>query len=110
MGQYENEFSNFPSKKITKHNFRNVNDGIANLINKIKHLQSQGLYEQAANLIQNNKETLSQYIVDAVTFRTWEEEIYNAQKYAKQIQQSIYFEENENDVDCLDGDVWVGGV
>jgi len=26
------------------------------------------------------------------------------------VQQSIYFEENEEDVDCLEGDVWVGGV
>ena len=40
---------------------------------------------------------LSQYMIDAEVFRTWEDEIYNAQKYAKQLQQSIYFEENEED-------------
>ena len=110
MTQYENEFSSFPSRKIVKHNFKNIDDNAADLINQINQLRSQGLYGQAANIIQNNQKILSQYIVDAVTFRTWEEEIYNAQKYAKQIQQSIYFEENEADVDCLEGDVWVGGV
>lgn len=110
MAQYENEFSNFPTKKITRHNFKDIEDNVATVINNIKQLQLQGLYNQAAILIKQNKNLLSQYIVDAVTFRTWEEEIYNAQKYAKQVQQSIYFEENEDDVDCLEGDVWVGGA
>lgn len=110
MPQYENEFSSFPLKKIIRHNFRNIDDNAASLINQINQLRSQGLYSQAANIIQNNKGILSQYIIDATIFRTWEEEIYNAQKYARQVQQSIYFEENEEDVDCLEGDVWVGGV
>lgn len=110
MPQYENEFSSFPSKKITRHHFKNIDGNTASLINQINQLRSQGLYNQAATVIQNNIEILSHYIVDAATFRTWEEEIYNAQKYAKQVQQSIYFEENEEDVDCLEGDVWAGGV
>ena len=109
MAQYENEFSNFPTKKIIRHNFKDIEDNVVTLINTIKQLQLQGLYNQAATLINQNKNFLSQYIVDAVTFRTWEEEIYNAQKYAKQVQQSIYFEEHEDDVDCFEGDVWIGG-
>lgn len=108
MSKYETEYSNFPSKKITKHNFLDVTDEIATIVNQINALRAQGQYSQAAQLIQKNKEILSQYIIDAETFRTWENEIYNAQKYAKQVQQSIYFEENEEDVDCLEGDVWIG--
>ena len=108
MSKYETEYSNFPTKKITKHNFLNVTDEIASIVNQINTLRSQGQYSQAAQLLQANKETLLQYIADAETFRTWEDEIYNAQKYAKQVQQSIYFEENEEDVDCLEGDVWIG--
>ncbi len=107
MSQYENELSNFPHRKITKHNFKNVDDKIADIINQIKSFQLQGLYGKAARLIENNNDILSQYIVDAVTFRTWEEEIYNTQKYAKQQQQCIYFEEEEPD--CIEGDVWLGG-
>ena len=108
MSKYQNEYSNFPNKKIIKHNFLNVTDEIASIINQINTLRSHGQYIQAAQLLQTNKEILSQYIVDAEIFRTWEDEIYNAQKYAKQVQQSIYFEENEEDVDALEGDVWIG--
>lgn len=105
MTTYENEYSNFPSQKITKHNFKNIDDSIATLINQINSLRAQGKYNEAAGIIRDNQGTLSQYIVDAITFRTWEEEIYNTQTFAKQVQQSIYFDESEPD--CLEGDVWL---
>lgn len=108
MSEYENEFSQFPLKKITLHHFKNVDDSIASVINQINTLRSQGLYGQAYRIIENNKDILAQYIVDAITFRTWEEEIYNTQKYAKQIQQSVFLDEDEPD-DCAEGDVWIGG-
>lgn len=109
MGKYENELSNFPNKKITKHYFKDVDDNIANLINQINSFRTQGLYNKAAEIVQNNLNILSHYIVDAITFRTWEEEIYNTQKYARQVQQSIYFDEFEDDFDGIEGDVWIGG-
>ena len=108
MTEFEHEFSNFPLKKITRHNFKNIDDNIADIINQINSLRAQGLYNQAARIIENNQDILFQYVVDATTFRTWEEEIYNTQKYAKQQQQSIYFDEEEPD--CIEGDVWVGGA
>ena len=107
MTEFSNEFRSFPSGKITKHNFKNIDDSIASVINQINSLRSQGLYNQAARIIENNSDVLSQYIADASTFRTWEEEIYNTQIYAKQQQQSIYFDDQEPD--CIDGDVWLGG-
>ncbi len=107
MSQYENEFTNFPHKLITLHNFKNVDDTIASVINQINTLRSQGLYNQAARIIENNKDILPQYIIDAVTFRTLEEEIYNTQKYAKQTQQSVFFEDEEPDY-CEEEDVWLG--
>lgn len=109
MSQYENEFSSFPEKKITRHDFRNVDDNIAPVINQINSLRTQGLYNQAARIIQQNFDVLSHYIVDAITYRTWEEEIYNTQIYARQKQQVIFFDENEEDVDAIQGDVWLGG-
>lgn len=109
MANFEHEFSNFPSRKITRHNFKNVDDTISPLINQINSLRLQGLYTKAAVIIQENFDILSQYIVDAITYRTWEEEIYNTQKYAKQVQQSIYFDEFEKDFDGIEGDIWVGG-
>lgn len=108
MPKYNSEYSNYPYKKITKHHFLNVTDETASIVNQINTLRSQGKYAQAAQLLQENKESLTRTIIDAETFRIWEDEIYNAQKYAKQVQQSIYFDENEEDVDCLEGDVWIG--
>lgn len=108
MSEYETEFSQFPNKKITLHHFKNVDDTLAPVINQINDLRSKGLYDQAARIIQNNSDVLSQYMADAVTFRTWEEEIYNAQKYARQVQQSVFLDEAEPD-DCQEGDVWIGG-
>lgn len=93
----------------TRHDFKNVDDNIASIINQINNLRTQGLYNQAARIVQDNFDVLSHYIVDAITFRTWEEEIYNTQKYARQVQQSIFFDENEDDFDGIEGDVWVGG-
>lgn len=109
MTQYENEFSSFPSRKITRHHFRNIDDTAAELVNRINQLRAQGSYSEAAALIDSNKEMLSSCTIDAVTFRTWEEEIYNTQIYARQVRQSIYFEADEDDFDCLEGDVWLGG-
>lgn len=104
---YENEFSKFPNEKITLHKFKNVDDNIAIIINEINDLRSQGLYNQASRKIEDNKDVLGKYIVDAVTFRTWEEEIYNTQKYAKKVQQQIFFEDEEPDY-CEEDDIWIG--
>lgn len=107
MAQYENEFTNFPHKLITKHNFKNVDETVAVLFNQINTLRSQGLYSQAAKIVQDNKDFLSPYIVDAVVIRMLEEEIYNTQKYAKQQQQSVFFEDEEPDY-CEEEDIWLG--
>ena len=107
MSQYENEFSAFPSQLITRHNFKNVDDEASTMINHINSLRSQGSYLEAAQYIDQKKNVLSQYIVDAVTFRTWEEEIYNTQKYAKKMQQVVHFDPAEPD-DCCEEDVWIG--
>lgn len=107
MAQYENEFTNFPNKLITKHNFKNVDEIAAPLINQINTLRSQKFYAQAAQIMQDNKEFLSPYIIDAVIMRMLEEEIYNTQKYAKQQQQSVFFEDEEPDY-CEEEDVWLG--
>ncbi len=105
---FETEYSNFPEEKIKLHNFKNIDDNTASTINEINRLRSQGRYDQAAELIKSTKNTpndLSQYIIDAATFRTLEEEIYNTQIYAKQKRQFIYFDKEEPD--ALYDDVWI---
>lgn len=106
---YENEFSNFPSQKITLHKFKNVDDNIASVINQIVALREQGLYELAQDTIKANADILSSYIIDATTIRTLEEEIYNTQTYAKSRKQFIYFDSTAPE-DVQVDDVWVGGT
>jgi len=109
MSQYEHEYSNFPNQKIILHHFKNIDDNIAPLINQITSLRLQGQCAQAANLVKENQDLLIPYIVDAITYNTWEEEIYNTQIYARQRKQAVHFDESEDDVDCIEGDIWVGG-
>lgn len=104
---YEREFSNFPNGKIKLHNFKNFDNDVADIINIIKSYQANGEYDEAAGVIQDNINLLSHYVVDAVTFRTWEEEIYNTQIYAKKVQQSVYFEDKEPEY-CEENDIWIG--
>ena len=107
MSNFESEFSFFPKRKIIRHDFKNIDDNIAPVINQINDLRSQGLYNQASRIIENNKDALAQYVADATTFRTWEEEIYNTQMYAKKVQQSIYFDDEEPEY-CEEDDIWIG--
>lgn len=107
MAQYENEFTNFPHQLIALHNYKNVDDNIASIINQINELRAQGLFNQASRIIESNKDILKQYIIDAVSIRSIEEEIYNTQKYAKQQQQSVFFEDEEPDY-CEEEDIWLG--
>ncbi|RKI76643.1 hypothetical protein D7V90_20555 [bacterium 1xD42-87] len=109
MSQYENEFSNFPHKIITLHHFKDVDDTVAPIINQINTLRSQGLYNQASRIIENNKDILQKYVIDAVNCRTIEEEIQNTQKYAKKIQQQIYIQDDEPDF-CEEDDIWIGVI
>lgn len=106
MSDYENEYSNFPEELITLHEFENVDDSIAAIINQINTLRDAGNYAAASNLMTANEDTLEHYLVDATTFRTWEEEIYNTQVYAKKKSQDIYFTDDEPD-GCDEDDVWI---
>lgn len=107
MANYEHEFSHFPDQKITLHRFANIDDSKIDLINKIDELRTNHNYDEAQKFIEENADRLKQYIVDAITFRTWEEEIYNTQVYAKKVQQCLYF--GDNKPDCEEDDVWISG-
>lgn len=105
---YEREFSKYPEEKIKLHHFKNVDDSIIDVINQINALRKQGLQNQAQRIIENNKDTLGQYIFDATTIRTLFEEIWNTQTYAKAKQQYTYFEDGEPDAPQTE-DIWLGG-
>lgn len=108
MVDFTHEYSNYPTAVIEKHNFKDVDNNVAVMINTIKALQSQGLYQEAAEVIQKNKETLKQYVIDTALINELIEQIRNTQKYALSARQSIYTTETEPYA-MSDNDVWIGG-
>lgn len=107
MASYTNEYANFPTSLITLHDFQDIGDDVAVLVNNIQSLRSEGKYDEATKLIRNNSDLLENRIVGAEWFRTQEEEIRNTQIFARSAQQMIYDDETEPDI--AEGDIWIGG-
>lgn len=120
---YETEYSNFPSQDITLHNFKNIDDSsvtytldgqqvtttVDKLIEQINQMRISSVTADkiaAVNLMNAVKDAIKPYMVDAETFNTWEQEIYNTQVYAKNVLQSVHFDETEPS--CQEQDVWIG--
>ena len=106
---YTNEYSKFPYQIITRHNFMNIDDSIASLVNEINSYKMQGNFEVASKLISENAGLLAHYIIDASTINTIEEEIRNVQVMALQKHQCVYFDGEEPEY-CALGDLWEGGM
>lgn len=121
---YENEYSKFPTQNITLHEFKNISDDgitytldgttysttIDKLIAQINTLRTSSVTVDkvaCANLMNAVKDTLAHYMVDAETFNTWEQEIYNTQVYASSVLQSTHFGTVEPS--CQVEDIWIGG-
>lgn len=120
---YETEYSNFPSQDITLHNFKNIDDSsvtytldgqqitttMDKLIAQINQMRISSITADkiaAVNLMNAVKDAIKPYLVDAETFNTWEQEIYNTQVYAKNVLQSVHFDDTEPS--CQEQDVWIG--
>lgn len=106
MNQTTHEYSNFPNELITKHNFKDVDDNIASVINQIKELQASGLYNQASRIVAQNKDVLGQYIIDSSIVNELIEHIRNTEIVSLQAQQCIYV--GDKPLTCNNGDVWIG--
>ena len=104
--EYTHEYSQFPNKVMEKHNFKDADDSIANIINQIKDLKNQGLYNQASRILEQNKDVLSQYTLTSEYCNEIDEETRNLEIKALQVQQSIYIQSEEPEVAVL-GDVWI---
>ena len=108
MASYTNEYSQFPRQLMTLHQFMDVTDHIADFVDRIKYLQSCGLYGQAAKLIEMNKDVLSKYFLSAEYLNFLDEETRNLEIMAKSKNQSIYYQDDNPFEYCLLNDVWIG--
>lgn len=106
MAEMTHEYSQFPEQIMELHNFKDADDSIAKVINQIKNLQAQGLYNQAQRIVEQNKDVLGSYIISAENLNAIDEETRNLQIYSKQVQQSIYYQDSEPSGFLYD--VWIG--
>lgn len=108
MADYTHEYSNFPSTVMDKKTYRNVTNSDATLINKIKEYQKDKDYISAAKLINANP-SIKQCMPDCSDFNALNEEIRNAEIYAKTIKQSVFYMEDQPSTPN-NSDVWIGGM
>ncbi len=108
MSDYTHEFSSFPDEILTRHNFKDVDDSIASIVNQIKILQANGEYDRAAEYIAANKDTLGSYVLGSEYLNTIDEETRNIEIYAKAKKQQIYYQDAEPDTNAYQYDVWLG--
>lgn len=106
MEQITHEYSKFPQEIIRQHHFKDVDDTMASVVNQIKSLQNEGLYNQAARVIENNRDVLGQYVIDSSMINEMIEQIRNTQIYALQQQQCVFY--GSKPLTCSNGDIWIG--
>ena len=106
MANYTNEYSRLPYQIMELHNYKDVDDSIAEIVNQIKSLQSQGLFNQANRLVENNKDVLGRYVFSVEAFNAIEEETRNLEIMCKEKKQSIYYNEEPSNPALYD--VWIG--
>lgn len=106
MANLTHEYSNFPAKVIDLPHFKDIDDGIAEIVNQYMTLYNVGDYAGAAKILSDNNLDLSDYIVGAKVINTFIEELRNAQIVALQKQQVIHTTADEPDAPL--NDIWVG--
>ena len=108
MAVMTHEFSRFPERLYTLHDFENVADApssVMAIIAEIKKLVTEGKYEDATTKLEENKSTLTRYWIDADIVNAIEEEIRNLEIYARSIHQAYYCQSEKPDAN--EGDVWI---
>lgn len=94
MASYTNEYSKLPQEILTLHNFKDVDNTVASLVNQIKTLQEQGLYDKVNAIIQEYP-NLQPYVFGAENWNAIEEETRNLEILAKSKKQCIYYQSEE---------------
>lgn len=105
MAKYTNEYSKLPYQIMEVHGYKDVDNGIANLINEIKRLQSIGLYDEANKYVEYNKNVLGKYVFSVEAFNAIEEETRNLEIMTLENKQSVYY--NEVPGNLILNDVWI---
>ncbi len=108
MAGYTHEYSNFPNTLIELTDFQDIDDSLAPIVNNIQSLQAQGKMGEAAKLLRENSDLLSNRVVGSDWYNKIVEEVRNAEIYSKHIQQCVYIDTDEP-IYAQENDIWIGG-
>lgn len=108
MGTYTHEYSEFPNRMYSVHNFLDLKDAPQNVLDVVMQIKTHILnneYSAAAELLNQYKSMLASYMVDATYLNTIDEELRNLEIYTKTKKQSLYYQE-EKPAGVV-GDIWI---
>ena len=109
MAQYTHEAGSlFPETLITLTNYKNADSTVEALLLQIKTYQDSGDYDSAQQLIDENINTLRQYVLDTAAINRYVEEIRNLEIYTKTHKQQIFYQSAAPSTYVYDGDIWIG--
>ena len=106
MAAYTYHYSQFPAQVYTPHNFIDADDTIGALVNTIKGYMERGDYSQAQYYIEQNKDILEPYVLNAEHINMIEEETRNCEEYALSRQQAVFYNGDEPTYAEIN-DVWI---
>ena len=108
MARYTRSFGSlYPQDIISLTNYKNADNTIGTLLNQIKSKEENGDYAGAQTIIQQNINTLKQYVLDSSAINKYVEEIRNIEIYVKANKQQIYYQRTEPYTYADVGDVWI---
>lgn len=107
MASFTHEYSNFPNEVITIKEYKDVDDAVASLVQQINSYRNTGDFASANQLIAENKALLSAYNFASEDINRIVEEIRNAQVYAKEGNNTVYYMAEEPDAHIVVGDTWL---
>jgi hypothetical protein len=107
MAKYLREAgSQFPNAIYSPTGFLDATDEIMGLINQIKDLQLEKDTKKIQELINKNSQ-LKKYIFGAKDINKIDEEIINLERYAKNVQQQIFYQTENPIAHSSNQDVWI---
>lgn len=108
MATYTHEYSDFPNTMYTVRNFLDLKDAptsVATIVTQIKTYIVNKNFSAAAAMLEDYKNVLAQYMVDAAYINKLDEELRNLEIYTKSKKQAIYYQSDKPD--GVTGDVWI---
>ena len=105
MASYTNEYSKLPFQIMERTYFKDVDDSVADLVNQIKTLQSNGEFNKVRTILGNNPE-LKKYVISSDYMNAIDEETRNLEILTKSRKQAIFYQSEEPE--GITADVWIG--